>query len=259
MKKVFTCVLFLILIISTKAYGQEDTYEVHFIDTKQSDCILIKAGDKNYMIDTGSPQMALKVIDYLNKEKINKIDNIILTHYHDDHFGGLQAILASKKVGAVLLPDYNSKSKSLVRDIVQKKGVKIQSLNKISGITYKAMKLKIICPNKYDKETENNNSIILVGEIDGIKYAFLGDCEKEEEKYFLEFKEIYSCNIVKIPHHGLNTSSTEKFIKALNPEIAVVTSDGVESPSPDVIERLEKQNSIIYRTDKFGSIIFTNK
>jgi len=259
MKKILTGVLFFILVIGTKAYGQEETYEVHFIDTKQSDCILIRASDKNYMIDTGNVKMASKVIDYLDREKIDKIDSIILTHYHDDHFGGLKAILSSKEVGSVLLPDYNSKDKSFVFDVVKDKGVKVQSLNKLSEITYKDLKLKVICPQKYYKEVENNNSIILVGEVDGIKYGFLGDCEKEEEKYFLGFKEIYNCHIVKIPHHGLDTSSTKAFIKALNPKIAIVTSDGVESPSTSVINRLNKQNSIIYRTDKYGSIVFTNK
>jgi len=120
------------------------------------------------------------------------------------------------------------------------------------------MRLKVICPKKFNKKIENNNSIILIGEIDGIKYAFLGDCEKEEEKYFLSFKEIYNCNIVKIPHHGLDTSTTNKFIKALNPQIAIITSDGIESPSASVIKRIENQNSIIYRTDTYGSIVFTN-
>ena len=259
MKKVFTCVLFLILVIGTKAYGQEETYEVHFIDTKQSDCILIKASDKNYMIDTGSKTMDPKVIDYLSKEKISRIDSIILTHYHDDHYGGLKTILSSKEVGAVLLPDYNSKYRAFVNKVVKNSGVKIQFLDNVSEITYKDMKLKVICPKKYDNKVENNNSIILIGEIGGIKYAFLGDCEKEEEKYFLSLKEIYNCHIVKIPHHGLDTSSTKKIIKALNPQIAIVTSDGIESPSVEVINRLEKQNSIVYRTDKYGSIVFTNK
>jgi len=259
MKKILTCVLFFILVISTKAYGQDEIYEVHFIDTKQSDCILIKAGDKNYIIDTGNVKMANKVVDYLNKEKISKIDSIILTHYHDDHYGGLKAILSSKEVGSVLLPDYSSKDKNYVKEIVKNKKVKLKSLNATSEITYKDMKLKVIYPKKFNKDIENNNSIILAGEIDGIKYGFLGDCEKEEEEYFLSFKDIYNCDIVKIPHHGLDTSSTKSFIKALNPQIAIVTCDGSESPSRGVIKRLERQNTIIYRTDKYGSIVFTNK
>lgn len=259
MKKILLSVLFLVLMISTKAYGQEEIYEVHFIDTKQSDCILIKASDRNYMIDTGNAKMASKVIEYLNKEKINKIDSIILTHYHDDHYGGLKTILSSKEVDSVFLPDYNSKYKPSAYNALKDKKVKVQSLNKLSEIIYKDMKLKVICPQKNDKEIENNNSIIIIGEIDGIKYAFLGDCEKEEEKYFTGLKEIYNCHIVKIPHHGLDTSSTKDFIKVLNPEIAIVTSDGFESPSTSVINRLNKQNSIIYRTDKCGSIVFTNR
>jgi len=259
MKKISVIVFFLILMINTTVYAKNETYEVHFIDTKQSDCILIKASDKNYLIDTGNYSQAQKVVEYLNKEGIKKIDSIIITHYHDDHFGGLKTILSNKKVGQVLLPDYSSRHKLYIYSVIKSKGVKIQSLNKISKLSYKKMKLKVIAPKEEDKEIVNNNSIILVGQIDGIKYGFLADCEKQEEKYLLKYKEITNCDIVKIPHHGLDTSSTKAFIKALNPKIAVITSDGVESPSDKVIERVNEQNSIIYRTDKYGSIVFTNE
>jgi len=259
MKKSLTIVFFLVLMINTTVYAKDENYEVHFLDTKQSDCILIKASDRNYLIDTGNYSQAQKVIDYLNKEGITKIDSIVITHYHDDHFGGLKTILSKKQVGQVLLPDYSSPHKSYIHQLVKSKGVKIGSINKISNLAYKKMNLKVIAPKDEDKEIVNNNSIILVGQIDGIKYGFLADCEKEEERYLLKFKEICNCDIVKIPHHGLDTSSTKAFIKALNPKIAVITSDGVESPSEKVIKRVNEQNSIIYRTDKYGSIVFVNE
>lgn len=106
MKKIITTVAVFILMISmdTMAPAAYEKCEVHFLNVGQGDCILIKLKGKCFLIDTGAKYYSKKVIKYLDLNKIDKIEGIILTHYHSDHYEGVMKIAQCKKVGKVYLP-----------------------------------------------------------------------------------------------------------------------------------------------------------
>ena len=93
----------------------EDIFTITSIDVGKGDCILIQTGDRNdpvtVMIDTGYKETADDVLNYLRKQDINKLDALIITHYHKDHVGGAAAILKGVPVGKVYMPDYEGTKK----------------------------------------------------------------------------------------------------------------------------------------------------
>ncbi|WPC42357.1 ComEC/Rec2 family competence protein [Clostridium sp. JS66] len=252
-------ILFMIIILTTNSVlAKQNRYEVHFLDTGQSDCILIKTDINNYLIDTGASYYSDKILKYLDANEINKIDTVILTHYHDDHYGGLLAIAESKKINKVLLPMHDDKIKYTIYKQLTKKGISVKYIPNNYILKEEKMNLKALTPFKEDKRIENNNSIILQGEIDGINYLFAADCEKTEEEYMINNNKISHCDILKVPHHGLNTSSTEGFLKKASPKIAIITSNGVESPENKALNRISNIGSIVIRTDLQGDIVIKN-
>lgn len=244
--------------ISTNILAQDrQSTEVHILDTGQSDCILIK-GTENILVDTGAIGLGNYIIDYLRRNNVEKIDYIIITHYHDDHYGNLMDICNNMKVKKVLLPMHKNENKNIFYEELLNKDINAQFIKKNWELNNEDVKLKAVLPIKVDEKIENNNSIVLQGTIEGINYMFMADAEKEEERELkkIEFKQ---CDILKIGHHGLNTSTSSYLLKLLKPKIALITCDGKESPDKNVIKNLERLNCKIYRTDKQGAIVIKGR
>jgi beta-lactamase superfamily II metal-dependent hydrolase len=233
-------------------------YEVHFLSVGQSDCILIKTDDKNYLIDTGAAYYTRRIMRYLDLNGVNKIDGIILTHYHDDHYDGIIKIAQSRKVCKVYLPGHENQVKNHISDKLNKMGIAVEYIKRNFEIRSHGFRLKAIGPIHEDKSTENNNSIVLQGKIDGLTYVFPGDCERAEEEDMLKTGELKKCDVLKVPHHGLNTSTTDKFLDKTKPRVAIITSDGAGTPDKRVENRLINSGAIVWRIDNQGNIVVRN-
>lgn len=232
--------------------------EVNFSDVGQSDCILIKSDDKNYMIDSGREEYFDKIINYIQLSRVKNIDVFILTHYHKDHYGGLETLLKNKKIKKILLPDYCSKEKNKVLSIIKKYNAKTKFIKRGWKEKSKKIYLEAIGPlNKYDNE--NDNSIVLYGKIDSLRYIFSGDCEKRAEKDMVNNKVLKKCDVLKVPQHGLNTSTTEEFSRVTNPKIAIINCDGIYTPQNKIINRLKNKGVNIIQTSEYGDIVIKNK
>lgn len=257
-KKIFSITMVLIFFISSTAFSSEFKSEVHFIDAGQSDCILIKSKFANYLLDTGAEYYTDKIINYLSINNITKIEAIIITHFHDDHYGGLIKICEKLQVDKVYLPLHNNEIKySLYKSLIDR-GINVKYINTNFALDSKGIHLKAIGPLNEDRKNENNNSIVLQGEIDGVKYLFPGDCEKEEEIDLIKSKLVKKCDVLKVPHHSLNTSSTDRFLEVIKPEIAIVTCNGVETPDLKVLTKYVKYGASVLRTDIHGNIVVKN-
>jgi beta-lactamase superfamily II metal-dependent hydrolase len=254
-KKVSGMLIFILLFCFFSTAAAEVSNEVHFLDTGQSDCILIKAGNKNYLIDTGTSGAAEKIINYLSTVGVKDIEDIIITHYHDDHYGGLKKILLSKNVNKVMLPKHDHEEKKQVLEDLKGLDVKIDYINKNYKIKARGIELKTCIPESKDETIENNNSIVFEGNIDGLKYIFMADSEQRREKELVKSNKLERYDVIKIGHHGLDTSTSESFIEKVKPRVAVITCNGSESPNKQILTRIAKQGAIILRTDNQGNII----
>ncbi|MBU5299607.1 MBL fold metallo-hydrolase [Clostridium sporogenes] len=256
-----TLLMFIVVVsfFCIKVFAKDRNPEVHFIDTGQSDCILIKTGKENYLIDTGWEYYSGKILSYLNSNNVDKIDGVILTHYHDDHYGGLEMLLKTSKVKKIFLPKHDSDDKKKVINMVKKHKVKYEWIEDGWEVKGRKLNLKAIVPMNIDSKNENNNSIVLFGKIDGVKYLFLGDCENKEEMDMISNKKIKKCDILKVSHHGFKTSNSNELLDIAKPKIAIVTCDGIYSPDKIIIDRLKNKGIEVFTTSNKGNLIIRDQ
>ncbi|MFL0194399.1 ComEC/Rec2 family competence protein [Clostridium sp. WILCCON 0269] len=259
MKKIAAIITFILIIcINNGTSAGRENFEVHFLNVGQSDCILIKVHDKNYLIDTGAAYYTKKVIRYLDLNKVDKIEGIILTHYHKDHYGGITKIVQCKKVRKVYLPCHDNSMKYTISNKLTNMEIPVEYIGRDWCIKSRGISLKAIAPLCKNINIENNDSIVLQGKIGCLTYLFAGDCEKSEERDMINTGELKKCDILKVPHHGLNTSSTSEFLNKINPRVAIITTNR-STPNKVVENRLVSKGIIVWRTDKQGNIFIKNK
>lgn len=227
---------------------------VHFIDVGQGDAALITFPDgTTAMVDTSTAESADEVIAYLERWEIDRIDYIFLSHTHSDHAGGLDALCEAFDVGELCYVDQ--------APILDGKGNEptMRALTAGSTTEIGGVKLTVLGPISVN-ENENNNSMILRLDYGERSFLFAGDAEEEEESAVLgEMRELLDADLLKVAHHGSANSTTEAFVQAVTPEVAVISASSDNSfghPMPSVVDRLKKANCMVYSTSTSGSLTF---
>lgn len=240
----------------------DDTVQFHFIDVGQGDCIFIQNGDKTVLIDAGTYESGHKIYKYLTDRGIKKLDYFIITHPHDDHAGGGENIARGLKIETLFLNsglDSNSYSYEKFIDVLIEKDItptypNLDAVYKIGG-----MNLKFLSPHKNFGD-ENENSFVVLIEFGEVKALFTGDIEKKAEDDILSRSTDISADILKVAHHGSRTSSSQHFINAVYPSVAVIQCEKDNKyghPHDEALERLERVGCKILRTDEEGTILLS--
>ena len=236
---------------------------VKVLDIGQGDAILIRAAGRTVLVDTGDTGTKDKLAAYIKKEGITTIDKVVITHPHADHLGGMSAILDNFKVKQI----YDSGQTTttvLYRkylSLVQNKKIPFSVLTAGTEIAITDdVKLKILAPEKpFIKDSElNNNSIVAKLEFYDFSMLLTGDAEKEsEERMWKKYKKELKSTILKAGHHGSNTSSSSFFLKAVNPEAAIISvgaNNEYHHPHPSTLKKYGEAKMKIYRTDLDGTV-----
>ena len=261
-KALFVSLVFLLLMVSINSL-KPGNLEIDFIDIGQGDSMLIKKGSTQYLIDTGGDvfgtfDVGEKILlPYLVKTGNRDIEGIIITHFDKDHYGALQSLINKISIDKVLVG-------SEIADLELKQKLKdanipVAKLVKGSRITIdKDVSLHVVYPDKETRRSkiENNNSLVIILEAYNKKILFTGDTESSIEKELVS-QGIEPVDILKVAHHGSQSSSTEEFIAMLSPQISVISvgrNNSYNHPSEEVIQRLHNYNTEIYRTDTMGLI-----
>ena len=236
---------------------------VHFIDVLQGDSELIICGGQTLLIDAGDNTMGETVVDYIKRQGIYKIDYVIATHPHADHIGGLDDVINSFEVSNIIMskiPDSivpTTKTYMNLLEAIDKKNVNVIKATAGYEFNIGDAKVTVIAPVK-DYDDLNNMSVVARVEYNSRSLLFMGDAEKESETDILESGIDISADVIKIGHHGSSTSSTEKFLKKVNPKYCVVSvkaDNDYNLPSKKVIERINSLSITCYRTDINGNVI----
>lgn len=229
--------------------------EIHFINTGNSDAILIKQGNKSALIDGGENDDEDSLVSYLKTQGITELEYIFATHPDADHIGGLDAVINSIPVKNVIVGngDADSKTYSDFINAMASKNLNpsvplLNSEFSLGSSTFKVLSVA----NTNDR---NDNSLVLLYTNGNDKILFTGDISKEIENKL----NVGDIDLLKVGHHGSKTSTSSEFIEKIKPEYAVILvgkNNKYNHPNSEVMNILENNNIKVHRTDECGDIIF---
>lgn len=244
---------------------EEGKMIVYYIDVGQGDSILIQVNKKNLLIDSGPKSDKKKLLYYLSKINIDKIDYIISTHPHEDHIGNMSEIIDNYNVLNFYAPKVQSTTKTFEQmiDSLKAKNLKINVIKKgTDSINLgENTKVTVFSPTKDYYEDLNNYSPILKIQYGKTSFLFTGDAQKDIEKEMIASNEDISADVLKVGHHGSSTSTTKEFLNKVHPSIGVLSvglDNSYNHPNTDTLKRLKDSNVRIYRTDKDGIVILSS-
>ena len=236
--------------------------QIHFIDVGQADSILIIQGEHNMLIDAGTNEAGEKVVEYVNSQNIDEFEYVIGTHPHEDHIGGLDNVIENFNIKTLLFPKVTSTTKTFedVVNIATSKNLKFTA--PVVGKIYSLgdATFEILAPNDEKYSSTNNYSIVIKLTYGKNSFLFTGDAEELSEKEILEKDFDVSADLLKIGHHGSNTSTCDEFLDAVNPKYAVICvgqNNTYDHPVKSTMEKLKNNNIAVYRTDEQGDIVAT--
>lgn len=220
-------------------------YEVAFIDVNQGDATLISYKKSHILIDTGGNayvDVANEcLIPYFRKRKIQSLDAVFITHYDYDHYGALDGLKSSFKIESIY--DYSSFNQSNDYTI-SVGGLEVRNLN-----------------SYYDEYTDSNDkSAVFFFTIRNTDFLIMGDAPKEIENRIMKDNENIEADVIKISHHGSDTSSGKEFLKKVKPNLAIIScglKNSYGHPHKATLNTLDSLSIPYRRTDLEGTITYS--
>ncbi len=249
-----------------ETFEEKRDLKVHFIDVGQGDSVLIQLPNgETALIDAGTKDKNNLVVDYLKKNKIEKIDYLIATHPHEDHIGGLPKVIKTFNIGNIYMPEVTHTTNAFEDLIlaIQDKGKEIDivtagdTLIDLDGLTFTAFAPE----ENLSDDNLNNHSIVLKLTYKNNSFLFTGDAESGPEQSMIGKDYDLKSSVLKVAHHGSDTSTTDQFLKKVKPNHAVISvgsNNKYGHPDQTILDRLNNIGAKIYRTDENGTIVFTS-
>lgn len=249
--------------------------DLTFVDVGQGDCIHVKTGSgSNYLIDGGGSMtypVGEKILrPYLLKNGVTHVDGVVVTHLHSDHYRGIVELCCMGMVDNL----YVYESNFLKHEEIEKEtGLKEEQIHYVyGGMTLnldKNASISVLSPDRKDageyermlsyEEDENESSLMLMVTIDGVKTIVTGDADAEYESQLVgKLGASLDSDILKVAHHGSRYSSSQEFLNAASPEIAVIQvgTNTFGHPTEEAMNRIESSCHKLFRTDNDGAVGF---
>ena len=271
-KKVIVFVLIAVIVLIFKNYDSytlssnpvilDDKLFVNFIDVGQGDSIFIELpNNETMLIDAGEKYESANVIDFINDKGYSKIDYLIGTHPHSDHIGGLTDVINSYDVKEIYLPKviHTSQTYETLLNTIDSLKLKVNAA--FSGMVIfqdENLKITILSPTVEEYSNLNNYSVVVKLEYGATSFLFMGDAEALVEKDIIEYA---NSDVIKVGHHGSDTSSSIDFVNTVDADYAVIMSgkdNQYDLPSSNVVDRWTESGAKVFNTSVNGNIIFSS-
>jgi competence protein ComEC len=256
-------VLLLLLTLLGGASGtassiEESAFTAYFIDVGQADSALILCGAQSMLIDGGNVADSDLVYTFLKKHGVEHLNYIIATHAHEDHIGGLAGALNFATVDKAYCPvtNYNSKAFENFIKYLEKQNANITIPHVGDVISLGKASVQFLAPVRTYQDT-NNTSIVVKITYGKTSFLFTGDAERESEADILAAGSNLESTVLKVGHHGSDTSTSYPFLREIMPRYAVISvgkGNAYGHPHDNTLSRLRDAGVIVYRTDIHGDI-----
>lgn len=240
-----------------------DGLMVHFVDVGQADCILIECGSEFAIIDGGNKDDGQLVVSYLEQQGVQELSAVICTHAHEDHVGGLPSVLSVYPTAAVYAPT-RTYSSNIFDDFLyytdqQRLEVTIPAPG--DTLTVGDAVLTVLGPVQSYAET-NDTSIVVRLDYGDTSFLFTGDMEVAAENDMLDYwsgnSDIFHVDVLKVGHHGSDTSTGYRFLYEVDPTYGVIPvgkDNSYGHPHAEPLSRLRDAGVTLLRTDELGHIL----
>lgn len=251
------------LYVETSKQEVEGNLMLHMIDVNQADSFLLIQNGQTALVDCGTRSSGKDVVEYLNNLGITKLDYVFGTHPHDDHMGGMYDVITNFEIGKIILPEikegeittnwYMKLMKEIKNAEHEMEFVELGTVYTLGDAI-----MKVIGPISEPEGEVNNYSTVLKVSFGEMDIIMTGDAEKEVEEEILLSSQDIDAEILKVGHHGSDTSSCDEFLDAISPDYALIsTGNKYGHPIKSTMEKLENREIEVYRTDECGSVIVT--
>ncbi len=240
-----------------------DTLTVHFIDVGQADCALLECDGKFALIDGGNALDGELVVNYLAQQGVEKLELVVGSHIHEDHIGGLPAVLNAYPVDTVWTGSvqyYNA----IVNAFLDAAAAQQKSAYRPKvGTTYQlgSAQITVLGPVRDFYQNINDTSLVLMVSYKDTRFLFTGDMTQLSETDLLDYwgeEADLHADVLKVGHHGSYTSTGYRLLNTVMPTFAVISCGGNNDyghPHDEPLSRLQDARANIYRTDKMYSIV----
>ena len=242
--------------------GDDEYIEIHVIDVGQGDSILINTSGGYMLIDAGPSSSEDELKAYLTEMNVETIEYAVFTHPDEDHIGNADMVLTDYTISNVIMPNHSKTTKTyqnMMTAFDASGATMIQPVPEYE-FTLGSMTVTILAPVAESYKSTNDYSVVVRLDFGETSFMMTGDAEETAEADILArySTAMFDCDVLKVGHHGSGTSTSQAFLDAVSPELALIScGEGNKYGHPYAItlQKLEVASAEIYRTDEWGSIV----
>jgi len=236
--------------------------ELRALDVGQGDALLTRLDGATMLVDAGpdAPTAGADIVPQLRRLGVDRLDYLVLTHADGDHIGGAPTVMREFAVGTVVHADRDLSHPVMreVLDLARDAGVAVRRVKRGDSIAWHPqVELSVLNPPEPGPDDDNDRSVVLRLAYRTSAILLTGDIEASAERELVESGVLKSADVLKVPHHGSNSSSTAEFLDAVEPQIAVVSAgryNAFDHPRDGALRRLRTRDAEVFRTDLAGDV-----
>ena len=232
---------------------------ITYLNVGQGDSSFIEfPNGKCMLIDASTSSEGEKVCNHIAAKGYEKIDYVVATHPHNDHIGGMDMVMQCFEIGTAYLPDAVTSTSTYLSflKLLKKSGTTVVKAESGADFSEGDVKIEFLAPISKEYDDLNNYSAVVKLTYNKKSFLFMGDAEEMVETELLQKRNL-KANVLKVGHHGSNSSTSQDFLDAVDPEIAIIScgrDNDYGHPHKEVLDRLKNAGVEIYRTDINGDI-----